>query len=74
MISLSFEDAIVLKRHLDRLIMQREYFKFAEQEKSKPNWNLITYNLLKSTMKLLQNRFTQTLSIQFQAFGENIIR
>ena len=33
------------KKHLDTLIKQGEYLKFAEQEKLDPSWNIILYNL-----------------------------
>ena len=41
------------RRHLDTLMKQGDYLKFADQEKCDPNWNSIVYNLPKRTMKFL---------------------
>ena len=49
------------KLHLDTLIKQGDYLKFAEQEKLDPNWQSVVYNLPKGTMKFLLNSFTNTL-------------
>ena len=46
------------RRHLDTLIKQREYFKFAGQGKVDPKWNSIIFNLPKGTIKFLLNSFT----------------
>ena len=52
------------RKHLDTLMKQGDYLKFADQEKCDPNWNSIVYNLPKGTMKFLLNSFTNTLPTQ----------
>ena len=52
------------KKHLDTLIKQGDYLKFAEQEKLDPSWNSILYNLPKGTMKFILNSITNTLPTQ----------
>ena len=52
------------KIHLDTLLKQGEYLKFADQEKVDPNWNSIIFDLPKGTMKFLLNSFTRTLPTQ----------
>ena len=57
-----FSDSLELqKNHLDTLLKQGDYLKFAEQEKVDPNWKSVIYNLPKGTMKFLLNSFTNTL-------------
>ena len=51
----------IQKIHLDTLLKQGDYLKFAEQEKCDPSWKSVIYNLPKGTMKFLLNSFTNTL-------------
>ena len=52
------------KKHLDTLLKQGDFLRFAEQEKYDPSWNSILYNLPKGTMKFILNSFTNTLPTQ----------
>ena len=52
------------KKHLDTLLKQGHYLKFAEQEKCDPNWKSTLFNLPKGTMKFLLNSFINTLPTQ----------
>ena len=54
----------VQKKHLDTLLKQGEYLKFAQQEECDPSWKSILYNLPKGTMKFILNSLTHTLPTQ----------
>ena len=57
-----FSDSLEKQKiHLETLLKQGDYLKFAEQEKCDPNWKSVVYNLPKGTMKFLLNSFTNTL-------------